>query len=93
VVTIPSDDAADEMTDLHDQLASEVLSAMAMLNNPFEWFVPGAVLGVPAILILVVLGLQLVAGLLSARAVRRMTEEDRPARRPLRPTWLPSPGS
>jgi hypothetical protein len=91
LVTIPFGDGRDDAASMDAQLSSAVLSAMAMLDNPFEWFVPGATLGVPAILILVVLGLQLVAGVIWAPALRRMTDDDRPRRRPLRPGWLRPP--
>ena len=70
------------------QIDSTVLSAMAMLDNPFEWFVPGLTVGGPGMLILVVLGAQVMGGFVWLPAVRRTLREERKRRRPLRPAWL-----
>jgi hypothetical protein len=66
-------------------LGSEVL---ALLDDPFLWFVPGAVVGVPGLLVLLWIALQMVGALAWVPAVRRMSGEPvaagRRRRRPAR---------
>jgi hypothetical protein len=59
-------------------LGSEVL---ALLDDPFLWFVPGAVVGVPGLLVLLWIALQAVGALAWIPAVRRMSGEPLATRR------------
>ena len=58
-----------------------------MLNGPFTWFVPGAAVGVPGLLVILLVVLQAVGALAWIPAVRRMGEDDDEAPRKRR--WLP----
>lgn len=86
-LTVPASDQASD-SPLQTQITSSVLSAMGMLDNTFEWFVPGVTVGVPGMLILLVLGAQVMGGFIWLPAVRRTLREERHRRRPLRPGWL-----
>jgi hypothetical protein len=60
---------------------------LALLDSPFEWFVPGAAVGVPGLLVILFVGLQAVGAVAWIPAVRRMGDDDdrrRHRRRPAR---------
>jgi hypothetical protein len=62
------------------------VDVLGLINGPLGWFVPGAVVGVPGLLVLIFVGLQMFGALAWIPAVRRMgDDDDRPRRRP-RPT-------
>jgi hypothetical protein len=62
------------------------VDVLGLINGPLGWFVPGAVVGLPGLLVLIFVGLQAVGALAWIPAVRRMGgHDDRPRRRP-RPT-------
>lgn len=54
---------------------------LALLDSPFEWFVPGAAVGVPGLLVVLFVGLQAVGALAWIPAVRRMGDDDDRRRR------------
>jgi hypothetical protein len=56
-----------------------------MLEGPLVWFVPGAAVGVPGLLVLLFIALQAVGALAWIPAVRRMSGDPIPARRRRRP--------
>ena len=57
----------------------------ALLNGPLVWFVPGAVVGVPGLLVMLWIALQALGTLAWIPAVRRMSGEEMPIRRRRRP--------
>jgi hypothetical protein len=57
----------------------------AFLDGPLVWFVPGAAVGVPGLLVLLFIGLQALGVLAWVPAVRRMSGEPMPVRRRRRP--------
>ena len=62
------------------------VDVLGLINSPLGWFVPGAVVGLPGLLVLIFVGLQTFGALAWIPAVRRMgNDDDRPRRRP-RPT-------
>lgn len=81
-------DGGAEGAAVQTQITSSGFSAMGMLDNAFEWFVPGISVGVPGMLILVVLGAQVMGGFVWLPAVRRSLHAEAKRRRPLRPVWL-----
>ena len=57
---------------------------LTLLDSPFEWAVPGAVVGVPGLLVVLFVVLQAVGALAWIPAVRRMgDQDDRRRRRPV----------
>jgi hypothetical protein len=58
-----------------------------MINGPFTWFVPGAAVGVPGLLVILFAALQALGVLAWIPAVRRMGDDDdrRRGRRRRRP--------
>jgi hypothetical protein len=73
----PLDDSAGGATDIVDA----GLNILAMLDGPFVWFVPGAAVGVPGLLVIAWIALQAVGALAWIPAVRRMGGDDRRRRR------------
>jgi hypothetical protein len=62
------------------------LDILAMLDGQFVWFVPGAAVGVPGLLVIAFVGLQALGAMVWIPATRRLSGEDeRTGRRPLRP--------
>lgn len=60
------------------------MDMLTLLDSPFEWAVPGAVVGVPGLLVVLFVVLQAIGALAWIPAVRRMGEEDdRRRRRPV----------
>jgi hypothetical protein len=57
----------------------------AMLDGPLVWFVPGAAVGVPGLLVLLFIALQAAGALAWIPAVRRMSGDPVPIRRRRRP--------
>jgi hypothetical protein len=57
------------------------VDVLGLLNSPFEWFVPGAAVGVPGLLVILFVGLQAVGALAWIPAVRRMGDDDDDRRR------------
>ena len=57
------------------------VDVLAMLDSPFVWFVPGAAVGAPGLLVILFVGLQAVGALAWIPAVRRMGGEDTSRRR------------
>jgi hypothetical protein len=53
---------------------------LGLLGEPFEWFVPGAVVGVPGLLVLLFVALQALGVLAWVPAVRRLGGDDRQRR-------------
>jgi hypothetical protein len=62
-------------------LEASGLSAMGFLGDGYAWFVPAFVSGVPGVLLILIVLLQLVGGAMWAPAVRRLRGEQR-SRRP-----------
>lgn len=55
---------------------------LALLSGPFTWFVPGAAVGVPGLLVIIFVGLQALGVMAWIPAVRRMGDaDDRPGRK------------
>jgi hypothetical protein len=63
-------------------IGSEVLG---LLEGPLVWFVPGAAVGVPGLLVVLFIALQAVGALAWVPAVRRMSGDPVPIRRRRRP--------
>lgn len=62
------------------------LDILAMLDGQFVWFVPGALVGGPGLLVIIFVALQAVGAMAWIPATRRLSGEDeRTGRRPLRP--------
>jgi predicted RNA-binding protein with TRAM domain len=61
------------------------LDGLAMLDGPFVWFVPGAAVGVPGLLVIVFVVLQGVGALAWIPAVRRLGGDKKRRRQPRRP--------
>lgn len=57
----------------------------ALLEGPLVWFVPGAAVGVPGLLVVLFIGLQAVGAMAWIPAVRRMSGEPVPIQRRRRP--------
>lgn len=57
------------------------LDVLALLDGPFVWFVPGAAVGVPGLLVIVFVALQAIGALAWIPAMRRMEGDDRRRRR------------
>jgi hypothetical protein len=59
------------------------LDMLALLDNPFTWFVPAAVVGLPGLVVILFVALQAIVAAAWIPAVRRLGEhDDRPRRRP-----------
>lgn len=58
------------------------LNILAMLDGPFVWFVPGAAVGVPGLLVIVFVSLQAVGAMAWIPAMRRLGGDDRGKNRP-----------
>lgn len=67
-----------------DSLSSS-LNILALLDGPFVWFVPGAAVGVPGLLVMAFVALQAVGAVAWIPAVRRLSGEDKRRRRALPP--------
>ena len=57
----------------------------ALLEGPLVWFVPGAAVGVPGLLVVLFIALQTAGALAWIPAVRRMSGDPIPAERRRRP--------
>jgi hypothetical protein len=57
----------------------------ALLEGPLVWFVPGAAVGVPGLLVVLFIALQAAGALAWVPAVRRMSGEPVPMQRRRRP--------
>jgi hypothetical protein len=57
------------------------LDVLALLDGPFVWFVPGAAVGVPGLLVIAFVALQAIGALAWIPAMRRMEGDDRRPRR------------
>ena len=77
----PLSDAADGATTDLDM----GLNILAMLDGPFVWFVPGATVGLPGLLVIAFVVLQGVGALAWIPAMKRLGGDDRRNNRP-RPT-------
>jgi hypothetical protein len=58
---------------------------LALLEGPLVWFVPGAAVGVPGLLVVLFLVLQAAGALAWIPAVRRMSGDPVPVKRRRRP--------
>jgi hypothetical protein len=58
---------------------------IGLLEGPLVWFVPGAAVGVPGLLVLVFIALQAAGAMAWIPAVRRMSGDPVPVRRRRRP--------
>ena len=63
------------------------LDAISFMDNGFAWFIPGFAAGVPGLLIILVLLLQMAAGSAWLPAVRRLRGDQRDRDKRLR-AWL-----
>lgn len=61
------------------------VDVLGLLDSPFEWFVPGAAVGVPGLLVILFVGLQAVGAVAWIPAVRRMGDDDHRRRHRRRP--------
>ena len=52
------------------------MDVLAMLDGPFVWFVPGAAVGIPGLLVLLFVALQALGALAWIPAVRRLGGDD-----------------
>ena len=84
--SVPTDGAASvgriaELSGANTGLIGLGTDVLALLDAPLVWFVPGAVVGVPGLLVLLWVALQAVGALAWIPAVRRMSGEPLAARR------------
>ena len=61
------------------------VDVLALINSPLGWFVPGAVVGLPGLLVIVFVALQAIGVLAWIPAVRRLAGDDDARRRRSRP--------
>ena len=62
-----------------------LLIVAALLDGPLVWFVPGAAVGVPGLLVLLFIALQAAGAMAWVPAVRRMSGDSAPSQRRRRP--------
>ena len=76
------------MAPLSDSQTSSIslgTEVFALLDGPLVWFVPGAAVGVPGLLVLLFIALQAAGAMAWVPAVRRMSGDSAPSQRRRRP--------